>query len=128
MNSKDRDRYIRWQEYRIQQLSFLINLFLTFSIASLAFAINIKLELKNENWVINNVICIWATSAAIGTLAPLFRLIDFRYTAEKIREGNRFNSFVAEYFGKIAWGAFWSQIALYVIGAYSFLIYFVFDS
>jgi hypothetical protein len=38
------ERYLRWQEYRINQLSFAINLFLSFAVASIGYAINLKLS------------------------------------------------------------------------------------
>lgn len=39
MNDQDKERYLRWQDHRITQLSFSINLFLTFAIATLGFSL-----------------------------------------------------------------------------------------
>lgn len=44
MTPDDHARYVRWQDHRITQLSFAANLFLGFAVASLAYAINLKLE------------------------------------------------------------------------------------
>lgn len=41
MTPEEHERYVRWQDYRITQMSFAINLFLGFAVASLAYIINL---------------------------------------------------------------------------------------
>lgn len=122
MNADQKERFIRWQDYRVTQLSFSINLFLGFAIASLAFIINIKLEGKlNVALPINAVLILWVTSAVLGCTATISKLLDYRYTTRKIIDGGAFNTFMAKYCGPITWGCFWSQIISYAIGAYLFI-------
>jgi hypothetical protein len=97
MTPEDQERYIRWQDYRITQLSFAINLFLGFAVASLAYAINLKLEGKTHgNVPLETTIIWWAISAAFGGVATMSKLLDYRHTARKIKDGGCFNSFMAK--------------------------------
>jgi hypothetical protein len=40
MSAEERESFLRWQDFRVQQLSFSINLFLGFAVASLAFLLD----------------------------------------------------------------------------------------
>ena len=126
MDSDQKERYVRWQNYRITQLSFSINLFLAFAVASLAYAINLKIN-NVSGVIIVELYCSiywWSASFALGVLATVSRLLDFRYTAIKIKEikdGDTFNAFMAQWCGKITWGAFWVQLISYCFGAYQFI-------
>lgn len=119
MGGDRHERFVRWQGYTIAQLSFSINLFMGFAVASLAYAINIKLH--SQYAYIDEVIIIWATSAASGCLATIVRLLDFRYTSRKIKNPNRLNKFMSKYCGPITWGLHWVQIISYAMGAYRFV-------
>ncbi len=122
MNNNDNDRYVRWQNNRISHLSYSINLFLGFAVASLAFAISFKLN-KNIsiNIPINLIIICWSYSAFIGCAATVTKLIDYRCTASKIRKPGKINTFIAKHCGTLTWGLFWSQIITYIIGSYFFI-------
>lgn len=121
-NAHQRERYIRWQNYRITQLSFSINLFLSFAAASLAYAINIKLENKaHADMPIDPVIICWAYSALIGCLAMISKLCDYRYTARKIKHGGAGYKFMANHCGHFTWGWFWGLVVTYAIGGYLFV-------
>lgn len=123
MEPDQRERYVRWQNYRITQLSFAINLFLGFAIASLAYAINLKLEnVAHHGIPLEIVIVWWSVSAALGSLATVSRLLDYRYTTKKIKENGRFNTFMAKWCGPATWGCFCVQIASYTVGAYIFIV------
>lgn len=123
MEQSQRERYIRWQEYRITQLSFSINLFLGFAVASVAYSIKLKLEGKLfGNVPLEIVIILFAISALLGCIAMIFKLLDYRYTAEKIKERKCFNEFMAKHCGKVTWGFFWSQVAIYAFGACLFIL------
>ena len=125
VTSENKERYIRWQNNRITQLSFSINLFLGFSVASLAFVINLLLTTAKGNVVLKCVLIIWAVSACAGCIATVSRLLDFRYTALKIKSPNRYNTFLSTHLGKVTWGMFWVQILLYPYGAYHFICNYV---
>jgi len=124
MNDADKERYVRWQNYRINQLSFSINLFLGFAVASLAFVINIKLNSEpgsTENVELFSSIYWWSASAILGVISSLSRLLDFRYTARKIKDSDVCDKRRAKFFGKVTWGTFWSQVITYIIGGYLFI-------
>jgi len=123
MDADQKERYVRWENYRITHLTFSINLFLGFAIASLAFIINIKLEGKpHSNLPIEVVMLLWGASAILGSIATLSKLVDYRYTARKIKDGGAFNAFMAKHCGYITWGCFWAQVISYAIGACLFIV------
>ena len=121
LTPEQRERHARWQNHRVTQLSFSINLFLSFSVASLAYVINLLLSTARGNAVLEYVLILWAISAVAGSVASISRLLDFRYTASKIRSPNACNTFLAAHLGKVTWSMFWGQIILYFSGAYSFI-------
>ncbi len=126
MESEQKERYVRWQNYRIQQLSFSIHLFLGFSVASLAYVINLKLTLSDQNIdLLVSIIKWWSLSAGLGCLATIGRLLDFRYTARKIKFGGKLNAFMAKKLGSVAWASFWGQLLTYVWGAHLFISYVI---
>lgn len=123
MDREQKERYVRWQDYRINQLSFSINLFLGFGVASLAYAINQKIT--NGSGISQPEIVLsiywWSASAVLGTIATLSRLLDFRYTARKIKDSSESDKCKAKILGKLTWGTFWAQVLTYVIGGYQFI-------
>ena len=122
MTPEEHERYVRWQDYRITQHSFSINLFLSFAVASLAYAINLKFEHKpHGNIPLELTIACWGLSAAFGCVATIFKLLDFRYTARKIKDGGGFNTLMAKVCGPITWVGFWVQVIAYSYGAYLFI-------
>mgnify|MGYP001112200933 CR=1 FL=1 len=123
MDLQQQERYVRWQDYRITHLSFAINLFLGFAVASLAYAINLKLENRpHGNLPVETTIIWWALSAAFGCIATMSKLLDYRYTARKIKDGGSFNTFMAKYSGPVTWGTFWVQVVTYAVGATIFIL------
>ena len=126
MDKDTRKRYIRWQDYRIKQLSFATNLFLSFAIASLGFTINLKLAGKVQDPLfLVPVIEYFGISAVLGAISTISRLFDFRYTARKIKNGGNFNKFMAKYCGFVTWATFYFQVVTYGIGAYLFIIKYI---
>lgn len=122
MNNEQKERYIRWQEIRINQLSFSIDLFLGFSVASLAYVINIKIEgMSKVSLPIETTIICWGISAVLGCIAVVSKLVDYRYTARKIRNGGWLNTILSRHSGPITWGVFWGQIISYAAGAVVFI-------
>lgn len=123
MDPQKHDRFVRWQDYRITQMSFSINLFIGFAVASLAYAINLKLENKPHGGIpIEATIIWWSFSAAFGGVATISKLLDYRYTARKIKDGGPFNTLMAKYCGQITWASFWVQIITYSVGSTIFVL------
>ncbi len=85
--------------------------------------INIKLNSEKElsNPQLYLAIYWWSASAVLGTVASLSRLLDFRYTARKIKDSNPCDKERAKFFGKVTWGSFWAQVITYIIGGYLFI-------
>jgi hypothetical protein len=121
MDENEKQRYVRWQDYRIRQLSFSINMFLGLAVASLGFAINVRLEDRVPVLIILLPVILWATSVFSGCVATLSRLLDFRHTARKIKDGGELNTFIAKWSGQVTWAAFWAQALTYLIGACVFV-------
>ncbi|SUP24174.1 hypothetical protein CGI62_23470 [Vibrio parahaemolyticus] len=128
MPERKLEKYVRWQDYRINQLSFSINLFLSFSVASLAYAINelLKPTVLNDD-LLRLTIEMWSFSCLFGVLATITRLLDFRYTARKLRKASCINRFLSCHLGKLTWASFWGQIIFYVVGAYMFVYGLVYN-
>lgn len=121
MTPEQRERYIRWTDYRVNHLSYSINLFLGFAVASLAYAINLKVEGKLATCALDASLIIFGVSALFGCLATVTKLLDYRYTARKIKDGGAFNEFMAEHIGAFTWAFFWLQLAIYAVGAFVFI-------
>jgi hypothetical protein len=121
MDENDKPRYVRWQDYRIKQLSFSINMFLGLAVASLGFAFKARLEDRVPIVIVLLPIILWAISVFSGCVAMLSRLVDFRHTARKIKNGGELNTFIAKWSGQVTWAAFWAQILTYLIGAWLFV-------
>lgn len=123
MEPQKQERYVRWQDHRIAHMSFAINLFLGFAVASLVYAINLKIENKPHGSVpLETTIIWWAASAAFGCIAIMSKLLDYRYTARKIKDGGSFNALMTKFCGPVTWGSFWLQVIAYVVGATIFII------
>jgi len=123
MDHEQKERYVRWQDYRINQLTFSINLFLSFAVASLAYVINLKIKSMQSpiNLEVTLPIYWWSVSAVLGAIASLSRLLDFRYTARKVKSSNICDKQKAKIFGKITWYSFWAQVVTYIVGGYVFI-------
>ena len=127
----NRERYALWQNYRITQLSFSINLFLTFGVASIGFWAKL---LMDDNFILYGTekahffyAFFWLSSSiSFGVFATITRLIDFRYTAFKIRKKykgfkGKIVNFIAKYIGSLTWIFFGVQTGSLIIGIFFFL-------
>jgi len=82
-----KESFTRWQDYRIKQLSFTINLFLTFAIGILGYELSV---LNDSSLNLNTIesivyllgISIILASIIIGICCVTNRLKDFRITAK----------------------------------------------
>jgi len=84
------ERYIRWQKLAIEQLGIVINLFLTFAGAILAFAVKTMME-SNEvlpapaSEEFHCSLIALGLSIGFALLGNVTRAFDFRYTRKAIR-------------------------------------------
>ena len=125
MTDSERDSFVRWQAYRINHLSFSINLFLGFAVASIAYLIsysdNIEASGKALSTEMLTTLFWWLTSAASGVVATVSRLIDFRYTAKRIRAGRKGYECTTWIAGHSTWVFFGVALASYCVGAWCFV-------
>lgn len=121
MDSEQHQRYVRWADYRVNHLSHSINLFLGFAVASLAYAISLKIEGDFITCVLDVSIIIFGTSVFFGCLATVTKLLDYRHTARKIKHGGTINEFIADHIGALTWMLFWLQLFVYAFGALVFI-------
>ncbi|MDR8394294.1 hypothetical protein NC796_24310 [Aliifodinibius sp. S!AR15-10] len=134
------EKFKRWQEKSLKQLTYTINLFLGFSIAILGF--EFSLLFKNsfspicfEKFAFSASIFALIASAILGSVCVVNRLIDFRITAQITRKKDKNNSDgiddlrnKSNKLGNRTWAIFWGQIALFGLGTIllvtSLLFYF----
>ena len=92
IEQRRRERYVRWQEIRRDQLGYAINLFLAFSTASLGFALSLLNDPKfpGSCWqraFFSTSLFVFVFSIVDGVACVLNRLCDFRKTANRVRHG-----------------------------------------
>lgn len=125
MSAEERESFLRWQDFRIKQLSFSINLFLGFAVASLAFMLardgRLNIGAATLNPTLMPVLFWWSTSAVFGVIASLSRLVDFRYTARRIRGGRKEYYCLTKIVGSVTWVSFGCEVLAYCAGAYLFV-------
>jgi hypothetical protein len=127
MTSDEKERYVRWQDYRITQFSFAINLFLTFAVAALGFSLALIKDAAftppaGAGWLIRHAIYSLVASVVFGTLATLCRLFDFRCTAIKIKKKysdwrQSAAEFLEKWLGGVSWALFYFQLAALAYGS-----------
>lgn len=128
---KDKERFVRWQNYRITQFGFAVNLFLTFAVAALGFTIA---SLKDSSVVsfpgagrlLRHAIYGFGASILFGSITTISRLIDFRCTTIKIRKKysdwrQSAAEFLAKWLGGVSWSAFYLQVVLLSYAAWNLI-------
>ena len=129
------EKFIRWQGYTIEQLTFALNLFLGLSVGSLAFGISL---IRDETFVLSGCsktifkvgLVALAASIVLGCTAVVSRLFDFRNTAAKIRadEKDDLDSPAGVYkyrykiFGKLTWWLFWLELLSFTTGLVGLIV------
>lgn len=124
-----KDSFIRWQEIRINQLSYSINLILGLSVGILGFQVTLLLNDKFivqglQKCLFSSSLVIIATAILFGIFCTISRLLDFRETAEIARSkkrGDLSRNFkegrdLTKNLGEITWFLFWCQIGAFIIG------------
>lgn len=121
----DKERYNRWQGLRIAQLGTCLSLFLTFSVATLGFSINL---LNQAVWATSpcgaKLSLLWSLvfgvlSCVLGSSAYLTRLCDFRLTARVVRHSAdpNVNQWRTAYkrLGQWTWRLFIGQLIFFAV-------------
>lgn len=126
-----KEGFVRWQSITIGQLTYAINLILTFSIATLGFQITLLFNDKfNPNswhrcaFLFSMVLS--AVSISFGVTCVINRLRDFRATetAARMQADGRTDSEIKplrdlyEKLGKWTWRLFWCQIGTFSAGVF----------
>lgn len=121
--------FIRWQSTTIAQLTYAVNLILSFSVATLGFQVAI---LQNDNFVpVSLQKCAFSLSLLLVILSVVFgilcvinRLYDFRISAKvaRMREDGKSDEemqsrrMLCKNLGKKTWALFCLQIGTFSVG------------
>jgi hypothetical protein len=129
MADDKKDSFIRWQSTTIEQLTYAVNLILSFAVATLGFQITILLDAKfnPSSWqkpVFSASLLILLVSVGFGIWCVINRLLDFRTTTRvaRNREQGKPNDEMTgdralyEKLGKITWKLFWWQVGAFAVG------------
>lgn len=121
-------RFVRWQGYLINQLTFTLNLFLGLAVGSLAFSITL---IKDKEFLLSGCpklifkisLISLCFSIVFSCCAVVSRLLDFRFTVKKIKadENKEFEEssvykYKHKWLGELTWKLFWVQLVTLAIG------------
>lgn len=133
--SKGTDNLIRWQAITIAQLSYAINLILTFSVAGLGFGVTLLLnkEFNPSQWqscLFFLSLFLLLISGALGIWCTINRLRDFRATATIAKLKHKEDSelelttlrTLTSRLGNKTWGIFWWQIGSFSGGIFLLVV------
>lgn len=135
------DRFIRWQSYTLNQVTFALNFFLGLTIATLGFSVSLLMDDKFDpvgivNFLFGTALICQLISLLFGIAAIITRTLDFRFTAQIARNAEKTGKeeFVkslrqrVKWLGKATWFSFWMQIFLFVLGVLSLIISIIIHS
>ncbi len=124
--SVQQEKFVRWQGITIRQLSYAINLFLTFALASIGFILHLLIsatvDLTACQLYLNRLALIFLIiSGVLGIFCTINRLKDFRDTARIANPRTKGHEkcearLYAKGLGKNTWRLFWSQVIAFIIG------------
>lgn len=123
MDKDTLEKFVRWTDYRIQQLSFSNNLFIALSVASIGFLIS---EKPIDYCAKMLIVILLSLSLFAGIAATITRLYDFKYTVKKIRSKDPSYKKITDSLGCATWALFHVQVILYVVASISFLFCYIF--
>ena len=135
MSANNSDKFVRWQQLTIGQLGNFTNLILTFSVATIGFAVD---KLTNSEF---ELICfarpyyllgvvVLFSSILIGLILALNRLLDFRKTMRKTRAvGEEHDQLKREtdLHGELTWLLLCVQVGSFFFGEVFLAISFYFN-
>ncbi len=123
--------FVRWQSITIGQLTYAINLILSFSVATLGFQVTLLLsdKFKPVSWQkcsFSLSLFLLFASIILGVLVVINRLRDFRATtkAARKREEGALEKDIEQYqilyrkLGKSTWYLFWWQLGTFSVGVF----------
>ena len=116
-NNLSNKRFVRWQKNTMAQFSTALSLFSALSAAALGFLMSLLLEkifapLGSNATLYIVALLAYLISSIVGVGAIITRLLDFRLTAQKVRNGKveepltYFGTDASDY-GKATWRLFW---------------------
>ena len=124
-----RDSFVRWQAITIGQLTYAINLILTFSVATLGFQASLLLSEKFNpvSWqkgIFIFSLFLLCISVAFGLWGVINRLRDFRATAQVAMkrvqhcsiEEVEMNRAISKQMGACTWNLFRLQLVTFFLG------------
>jgi cell division protein FtsL len=137
--------FVRWQQIRIAQFGFAVNLLMTLSAASLGFALtqvrdkSITCQWSSKVFLVTSV-ALLLVSLCFGIICTTTRLYDFRKTAkiarvrEKMKQRNKNQDMIraklqaarshVRTIGRWTWRLFWYQMVAFSIGAIALAVAF----
>ena len=135
------DRFVRWQTHTLSQLSTALALISGLSVGGLGLCLALLRE-KDFNptgryaIVFLVVLACFLISSVAGVGVVITRLLDFRLTARKVRDGKTEEPLTifgadASNYGRMTWWLFWLMVIFFfaaVIGKNLRKKYFYFDS
>lgn len=128
------ERFIRWQQALREQLTFLNNLILTFSIGSIGFIFSLLnnscfVPVGFQKFLFTSSLIIIFISTLFGIATSFSRLYDFRATVKKIKTELTENDSEVEnlkklidLYGKLTWKLFYSQVIVFTVGVLTLTI------
>ncbi len=130
--SVQRERFVRWQGITMQQLSYAINLFLTFTLASIGFILHLLIgataDLATWQFCLYGLALFFLViSGALGIACTIIRLKDFRTTTKianpRIENHEKCEArLYAKWLGKITWCLFRFQVATFAVGVFLLIV------
>lgn len=120
---KQRQRYVRWQGRTITQLGYTCNLLLTFNVVALGYDLNLLRDATFSSH--NSAKVIWllgfvglSISLMLGSVALVTRLLDIRFTAQRVRNGDRFpTKSLTDALGRWTWRLVWVHALTLLVGS-----------
>ncbi len=125
------DRFVRWQRYTMNQLTFSLNLFFGLSVAALAYALSIVRDEElllcgfSKYSLLTSILSL-CLAIFISCTLVINRLLDFRFTANKIRTDEHYQAdesvvyaYRSRILGRFTWRLFGAQVLMMGVGLIS---------
>ncbi len=128
------ERFVRWQRYTLNQLTFVLNMFFGLAVGAVAFSFTLLrdkefLLVGCPKFLFKIAIISLCLSVFSSCAAVISRLMDYRYTARKIRndknsefEESTVYKYKSKFFGDLTWRLFWIQTVTLCIGLLGLMV------
>jgi hypothetical protein len=128
---KDNIRYVRWQQFKIDQMGKVISLVVGLATFNLGFLLNfigqsnLTFEKNQKLWLIITILAV-IISIISGIIVSITRLYDYRFTARTVgidegivtysnKNSDHYRK-ITNKLGKYSWGFLWVQLISFVVG------------